>query len=678
MVKNENQLLKEFNTPFNAAPFDRIQTEDYLPAFIEIIKKEEEEIERITSNPEPASFKNTIVALEKAGKSLNRAANIFFNLCSAETSPLMQDAAQQISPLLVEHSGKITLNKELFERIHWIYSHKDQLDTAEEKMLVRDYYMDFIRNGANLNEEKKKRFIEIKTRLSALSLSFDDHVLADTNNFTLQLTDQDDLAGLPQYVIDAAALEAKKQNKTGWIFTLHIPSYLPFMQFSEKRALREKIYRAYTSKGNRGNENDNKEIVREIINLRLELAQLMNCRSYSEYVLKERMAETPGKVNQFLQQLHLASHPFANKEFDELTTFASNRGADFKIQRWDWPYYSEKLKEERFGFNDEMVKPYFELSRVIKGIFNLATKLYGITFKEIHHIPVYHPDVKTFEVADENKQFLALLYLDFFPREGKKGGAWMTEFLEQSSIEGTEIRPHISLVTNFTKPTETTPSLLTFNEVTTFLHEFGHALHGMLSRCTYPSISGTSVYRDFVELPSQFMENFAIQKEWLDEIAIHYQTGEKMPEELIHKIIGSNNFHAGYASERQLCFGMTDMAWHSIQTPYTGDILNFETKVASSTELFDAVKGSALSTAFSHIFAGGYAAGYYGYKWAEVLDADAFSVFKKNGIFDQKTATSFRKNILEKGGTEHPMTLYVKFRGQEPSINALLERSGLK
>ncbi|MDP4186074.1 MAG: M3 family metallopeptidase, partial [Bacteroidota bacterium] len=534
--KEQNPLLAKFTTPHHTAPFDKIKTEHYLPAFTQLINEEEAAIDQIASNPKNPTFDNTIVALELAGEKLSTVSGIFFNLTTAETNSKMQEVAQQVSPLLTKHASKITLNTKLFARIKAIYDQMGSLNlTTEQKRLVDNYYKEFIRSGANLNEVQKKRYVEIKTELSKLTLNFGDNVLAETNKFTLHLTNESDLTGLPQYVRDAASLEAKKRKLEGWVFTLQIPSYLPFMQFSEKRDLREKMYRAYTSKGNQNNSSDNKENIRKIVNLRLELANLMGFKSYAQYVLQERMAETPERVNHFLLDLHNASHPFAEKEFKEISSFAAKSGADFDLQRWDWTYYSDKLKQEKYGFSDEIIKPYFELGRVINGVFGLATKLYGISFKEVNNIPKYHPEVKTYEVADEKGKFLAVLYLDFFPRAGKKGGAWMTEYLGQSNINGQEIRPHISLVTNFTKPTETTPSLLTFDEVTTFLHEFGHALHGMLSRCTYPSLSGTNVYRDFVELPSQFMENFAVQKEWLDQFAVHYQTGEKMPEELIKK-----------------------------------------------------------------------------------------------------------------------------------------------
>jgi len=677
--KNENPLLQTFDTPFQTPPFDKIKNEHFQPAIDAAIEEGRKEIDLIIDSKENPTFENTIVALDLAGKNLNRIASIFFNLNAAETSAELQKIAQQVSPMLSEYSNDIMLNEKLFERVKAVYDQKEILNlNTEQTSLLENTFKGFIRNGANLNEKDKKRFREISTELSKLSLDFQEHVLNETNAFELQVTSEEDLAGLPESVCEGAALTAKNKGKEGWIFTLQFPSYFPFMQYSEKRELREKLYRAYSRRGNKNNENDNKEIIRKIVNFRLEKARLLGYQTYSEYVLTERMAESPEKVNHFLEKLHAASRPHAEKEYKAISDYAQKNGADFKLQRWDWSYYAEKLKQEKYNLSDEMTKPYFKLENVTKGVFDLAHRLYGLKFVENNEIPVYHKDVKTVEVFDERNRFMGVLFLDFFPRESKRNGAWMTEYRGQSNVNGNEIRPLISVVMNFTKPTETKPSLLTFNEVETFLHEFGHALHGLLSNITYSSLSGTNVYRDFVELPSQILENWAVEKEWLDLFAVHYQTGKKMPEELINKIIEARNYNAGYSSERQLSFGMMDMAWHSIEEPFEGDIIEFEKTATAKTELFDQVEGSSICTAFSHIFSGGYATGYYGYKWAEVLDADAFAAFKENGIFDKETAKSFRENILSKGGSAHPMELYKKFRGQEPSEDALLIRSGLK
>jgi len=635
----------------------------------------------IINNPENPSFKNTIEALEFNSEKITRTAEILFNLNHAETYPQLQKIAQEASPLLSDFSSRLLLNPLLFKRVNAVYqrnnSNKPEKLNAEQKTVLGNYYRDFLRNGAKLEGDEKKRFAEIKSELSSLTLKFGDNVLAETNAFILHLTDYADLEGLPEYVIEAAAEEAKSRGLDGWVFTLHQPSFIPFMKYSPKRELRKKLFMAFSFRGNKENEYNNKNLIRKIVDLRLEMASLMGEKTYAHYVLKERMAENPEKVIQFIESLHLASRPFALKEFEQVRELARNKGLQGDIERWDWACYSEMLRKKDFNVSDEDVKPYFELSNVTAGIFMLAEKLYGLKFAPINEIPVYHPEVQVFEVFDRNEAFLALLYLDFFPRKGKQGGAWMTDFRNQSVKDKHDRRPHVSIVCNFTRPTESKPSLLTFDEVNTFLHEFGHALHGMLSKCTYPSVSGTNVYRDFVELPSQIMENWLTEKEWLDQFAIHYQTGEKIPAELVGKLIKARNFQAGYLSERQLSFAMNDMAWHSLSHPFDGDVEFFEKSAMKDTELFPNVPGSCMSTAFSHIFAGGYAAGYYGYKWAEVLDADAFSLFREKGIFNREVAESFRKNILESGGSDKPMELYRRFRGQEPSVQALLERSGL-
>lgn len=677
--KEKNPLLTDFQTPHQTPPFDRIRLEHYEPAFNEAIERAQQEIDKIVSSPEKPSFENTIVALDQAGEILNQTSSIFFNLNSACTNEEMQQIAQRVSPKLTEYGNRVSMNPDLFQRVKQVYDSREQLQlTAEQAILLEDTWKSFIKGGANLEGDARKRFQEISMELSQLGLKFNENTLAETNDFTLHITDKQELNGLPEGILEMAAQEAKEKGMEGWLFTLHAPSYIPFIKYADNRELREKMYRAYGARGNRGNANDNKEIIRQMTALRLEKARLLGYPTYAAYVLSDQMAQTPEQVTSFLQQLFDASHPYTLAEKKEVEEFAHRNGLKGGMQRWDWSYYSNKLKQEKYALDDEMLKPYFKLENVQQGVFGLATKLYGLTFKEVNNIPKYHEDVKTFEVYDENGNFLAVLYTDFFPRESKGGGAWMTEFRSQHKKNGQDVRPLISLVMNFSKPTAGKPSLLTFDEVTTFLHEFGHSLHGMLSQCTYNSTGGTNVYRDFVELPSQIMENWALEKEWLDTWAVHYQTGEKIPQEYINRIREAANFQSGYQSDRQISFGMVDMAWHSITAPITGSIQEFEQNAMAATEIFPAVDTSCFSTGFGHIFGGGYAAGYYGYKWAEVLDADAFALFKEKGIFDRTTATAFRKNILEKGGSEHPMTLYKRFRGQEPTIEALLERSGLK
>jgi peptidyl-dipeptidase Dcp len=677
--KNTNPLLTDWNTPHQTPPFQQIKHDHFIPAIDATLKEAKEEVDIIINNPEQATFQNTIIALEVAGEKLERVTSVLFNLNSAETDDEIQAITREVSPKLSAFSNYISLNEKLFEKVKAVYAQKEALNLSiEDLQLLEKKFIGFVRSGANLEGDAKKRYAEIVTELSQLSLQFGENILAETNSYQLLVTDPDDLAGLPESEREAAVQTAKSKGKDGWLFTLHGPCFVGFMKYADSRKLREEMYRAYTSRGFQKNDKNNEEIIRKTVNIKLEKAKLLGFNNHAEYVLAERMAENPQRVNDFTNQLHTASRPAAERELAEVQEFAKKLGLQDPLQRWDWSYYSEKLKNANYGFDEQQVKPYFQLEKVREGIFDLATALYGLTFKENKSIPVYHPDATAYEVYDQDGSFLSVLYLDFFPREGKSGGAWMNDLRAESKVNGKVIRPIITVVCNFTKPTETKPSLLTFNEVTTFLHEFGHALHGMLANTIYPSQSGTNVYRDFVELPSQIMENWATQKEWLDLFAVHYETGDKISADLVQKLIDAENFQAGYASERQLGFGMNDMAWHSITEQMTGDIVEFEQRAIAPTELFKPVDGSCLSTAFSHIFSGGYAAGYYGYKWAEVLDADAFSVFLKNGIFDKATANSFRKNILEKGGTEHPMKLYVAFRGQEPSIDPLLERSGLK
>jgi peptidyl-dipeptidase Dcp len=674
---SNNPLLHPFVNLHQAAPFDLIHEVYYIPGVETLIREAEQNIDHLISSAEPPTFENTILPLEQNGERLNIVAGILFNLNHAETTPKLQQVAQEVSHLLTDYSSRLLMNPQLFSRIKELHSNLPPEISVEQSTVLNNWHRDFLRNGALLDEHSKKRLAEIRSALSTLTLQFADRVLAETNAFFLHLTHEEDLAGLPDFVKEAAAQEAAGRNLTGWVFTLHAPSYVPFMKYCDRRDLREKIATAFGARANQGNEHDNKALIREIVNLRTEQARLMNEPDYATYLLKESMAGSPAKVMSFLNDIHLHSKPAAKIELEEVVNFSRSQGVDFDPESWDWSYYAEKLSQKKYNFREELLKPYFKLDNVIGGIFSLADQLYGLHFEPIHGIPVYHPDVKTYQVKTGDGEFLSLLYLDFFPRPGKQGGAWMTDFRGQSNLLNQTVRPHVSLVCNFSKPTATKPSLLTFDEVTTFLHEFGHALHGMLSQCTYPSVSGTNVYRDFVELPSQLMENWALEKEWLDQFATHYETGEKIPEELINQLIASKNFLEGYAFERQLSFGFLDMAWHTLDEHFVGDPVAFEKTVMEDTQLFRKIPGSSVSTGFSHIFAGGYAAGYYGYKWAEVLDADAFALFSQKGIFNREVAASFRKNILEKGGSEHPMDLYMRFRGQEPDPKALLERSGL-
>ena len=674
-----NPLLAEWATPHQTPPFNLIKHEHFIPAIELALQETKAEVDQIIKSQDTPTFENVIVALEVCGEKLEKATSVLFNLNHAETDDTIQAITREISPKLSEFSNYISLNEELFAKVKEIYKDKENLKlNAEDLHLLEKKYLGFVRSGANLEGEAKIRYAEITTELAQLSLQFGEHILAETNGYELLLTDPKELTGLPESELEAAAQTAKSKKKKGWLFSLQGPSFVGFMKYADSRILREKLYRAYTSRGYQKNENNNEDIIRKIVNLKLGKANLLGFKTHAHYVLAEQMAENPARVNNFLQELHQASRPVAQKEYAEVVEFAKKQGLQEPLHRWDWSYYSEKLKNKSYGFDEQQVKPYFQLEKVRDGVFDLSSRLYGLTFKENKQIPVYHGDATGYEVFDQDGSFISVLYLDFFPREGKSGGAWMNDLRPASHVNGKVIRPIITIVCNFTKPTATKPSLLTFNEVTTLLHEFGHALHGMLANTKYASHSGTNVYRDFVELPSQIMENWATQKEWLDLFAFHYKTGEQIPSELVEKLIKAENFQAGYACERQLSFGLNDMAWHSIMEPMSGEIVPFEQAAIAPTELFAPVEGSCLSTAFSHIFGGGYSAGYYGYKWAEVLDADAFSLFKINGIFDKETANSFRKNILEKGGTEHPMALYKAFRGQEPGIDALLERSGLK
>ena len=674
-----NPLLQEWTTPFGTPPFHLIETIHFKPAVEEAILKATEEIKYITENKEPPDFENTIAALESAGETLGKITSILFNLNSAETSKSLQEVAQDVSPLLTRFSNDITLNRMLFGRIKNVYDSIESAGlTTEQRILSERKFRNFILGGAALKDEERERFRAISEELATLSLKFEENVLAETNSFELHITDSEDLAGLPESSVEMASSEAVNREKIGWIFTLHFPSYMPFMQYSERRNLRAKMLKAYSSRAFKTNEFNNSQITLTIANLRLEIAGMLGFKTFAEMILGDRMADTPEKVDLFLEELYKASKPAAVRDFENIRGFAGKQGHEGTIERYDWAYYSEKLKKKLFDIDDEILKPYFSLEKVELAIFGLARTLYGISFIRNNSIPVYNPEVKTFEIYDHDGTFLSILYIDYHPRPGKNGGAWMTSYRDQRYEKGTDVRPLISIVANFTRPSDTRPSLLSFNELTTFLHEFGHALHGMLTRCTYESLSGTNVARDFVELPSQFMENFAFEKEWLDTWATHHITGERIPDEIIVKIKEASTFNEGYACYRQLGFALLDMAWHTITEPVHTDISEFETAASAKTELFPPIEGLNMSVSFGHIFGGGYAAGYYGYKWAELLDADAFSYFTETGIFNPDTAASFRKNILEKGGTEKPHDLYLKFRGKEPSIDALLKRSGLK
>jgi peptidyl-dipeptidase Dcp len=690
-----NPFFQPYETPHDTAPFDRIRLEDFEEAMLEGIRRDDEQIEKIINNPEKPTFDNTIINVddEKDGENyydlLSRVSTVFFNLLSAETNDEMDALAQKMSPILTKHANDIRLNEKLFERIKYVHRHHRKL-TPEEKMLLDNCYDGFVRSGALLDVAGKERLRQLTEEASMLGLQFSQNLLKENKAFTLHITDEAQLDGLPETAREAAALAAKEQEKEGWIFTLDFPSYSPFMTYSTQRELRRQMYMAKNTECTHDNTENNIEICKRLINLRRELAQLLGHKCYADYVLKHRMAGNVRNVYKLLNDLIVAYKPTAKKEVAAIEKMAKKlEGRDFKLEPWDLGYYSHKLKLEKFNIDAEMLRPYFELSKVIGGVFGLANRLYGITFKENKDIPVYHPDVKAYEVFDEDGSFLAVFYADFHPRKGKQGGAWMTEYqgqwIERKDLKkpfGPEnmknVRPHVSVVMNLTKPTEAKPALLTLGEVETFLHEFGHSLHGMFANTRFESLSGTNVWWDFVELPSQFMENFAIEKDFLRTFAFHYQTGEPLPDELIQRIVKSRNFNVAYACMRQVSFGLLDMAYYTKKDAFTDDIIPFEKKAWEKAMVTPQLPDTCMTVQFSHIMAGGYAAGYYSYKWAEVLDADAFSVFKKHGIFDRKTARSFRENILSKGGTENPMVLYKRFKGGEPTIDALLKRNGIK
>lgn len=681
-MQTQNPFFENIHTPHGTVPFDRIAVEHYAPAIREGIRRQNEEIDAIVHNPAPANFQNTILALELSGELLRRVETVFDNLLSAETNDAMQDLAKELMPLLSEHANNITLNEHLFERVKTAYEHRnDEALTAEQRKLTEDTYEGFVRSGANLQGADKEKYRDLSRQLSLLTLQFSENNLKETNDYQLVLTDDSQLKGLPESAIEAARETAKEKGQEGWIFTLQAPSYVPFLTYADDRELRKELYMAYNTKCTHPNACNNQEIVKQLVNTRLEIARLLGYKDYASYKLERRMAQNSENVYRLLRQLLIAYKPTALKEFAEVQAVArEEQGEDFVLMPWDWSYYSQKLKDRKFNINDEMLRPYFELENVKKGVFGLATRLYGITFRKNPEIPVYHKDVDAYEVFDRDGSFLAVLYTDFHPRAGKRSGAWMTSYKGQwiDQQTGENSRPHVSLVMNFTKPTQDKPALLTFGEVETFLHEFGHSLHGMFANSTYESLSGTNVYWDFVELPSQFMENFATEKEFLHTFARHYQTGELIPDELVQRLIDARNFNVAYACLRQVSFGLLDMAWYTRTTPFDGDVRTYEKQAWAEAQILPQLEETCMSTQFSHIFAGGYAAGYYSYKWAEVLDADAFSLFRQKGIFNPEVAQSFRENILSKGGTEHPMTLYKRFRGQEPTIDALLIRNGIK
>lgn len=678
MTEYQNPFLTAYHTPHQTVPFHLIKVEHYEPAIHQGMEEHNREIDAIINNPEEPTFENTIVALEKSGRLLERITTVFSNLLSAETSDEMETIAERVMPLLSEHNSNIYLNERLFARIKEVYFNTDQGTLSQEdNMLLLNTYDGFIRSGANLTNDKKERFRQISSELSVLTLRFSQNKLKETNNYEL-LLNKEQLTGIPESIIETYLHAAKEKGKEGYLVTLHAPSYGPFMKYCSHRQLRQELYMAYNTLCAHENEFNNMEIVRKLVNLRQERAQLLGFKTAADYVLTRRMAENSDNVYLLLIQLLEAYTPTALQEVQDIQDLAKElEGESFQLMPWDWAYYSHKLKEKRFSLNDEELRPYFELNQVIAGVFGLATRLYGITFQENKDIPVYHPDVKAYEVFDTDGQFLSVLYTDFHPRSSKRSGAWMTSYKEQWKDENGNSRPHVSVTMNFTKPSANKPALLTFSEVNTFLHEFGHALHGMFADTTYRSISGTNVYWDFVELPSQLMENFATEKEFLNTFAKHYETGESIPEDLIQRIVDASNFNVAYACLRQLSFGLLDMAWYTRTEPFDGDVQLYERQAWKKAQILPDVEGTCMTVQFGHIMSGGYSAGYYSYKWAEVLDADAFSLFKEKGIFNQETANSFRKNVLSKGGTEHPMTLYKRFRGQEPGIQALLKRNGI-
>ena len=692
--KRINPFFEPYHTPHDTAPFDRIRLEDYEEAFMEGIRREKEQIDRIINNPERPTFDNTIISVDDEEDSyydlLGRTSAVFFNLLSAETNDDMDELAQKMNPILTQHANDVQLNEKLFERIKYVHRHHRRL-TPEEKVLLEDCYDGFVRNGALLDAEGKEKLRRLTEEASMLSLQFSQNLLKETKAYTLHITDEAQLDGLPETAREAAAQTAKERQMEGWVFTLDSPSYSPFMTYSTQRELRREMYMARNTKGIHDNDNNNLDICKRLINLRREVAQLLGYKTYADYKMKRRMAGSARNVYKLMNELIDAYKPTAIKEREELKKLAQKmEGKDFKMEPWDISYYSHKLQMKKFNIDAEMLRPYFQLDKVIDGVFGLANRLYGITFKENKDIPVYHPDVKAYEVFDKDGSYLAVFYADFHPRDGKQGGAWMTDYQSQwmervdthkpfGPDNCKNVRPHVSVVMNLTKPTDGKPALLTLSEVETFLHEFGHSLHGIFANTRFASLSGTSVWWDFVELPSQFMENFAVEKEFLRTFAFHYETGEPMPDDLIDRIVKSNNYMVATGCLQQVAYSLLDMAYYTLKDEFNEDIIPFEKRAWQKAILSERQRmDTCMTTQFSHIMAGGYAAGYYSYKWAEVLDADAFAVFKRHGIFNQQTAQSFRDNILSRGGTENPMTLYKRFKGSEPTIDALLKRNGIK
>ena len=671
-----NPLLAAWETPHATPPFSKIELRHYEPAFDAAIACSRAEIKAIVDNPAKPTFGNTIVALERQGALLGRIEGIFYNLLEADASDEMQEIAQRVQPKLTELANDVSLDPALFARVKAVYEHPGWGLSKEDRKLLEDTYRSFARSGAALSDEDKELYRQYTAELSGLTLKFGQNALAATNAFALRITDPKQVAELPAFVREGLAAEAKARGEKGWIVTLQAPSYVPFLTYSSNRALKEQLWRAYNARA-LGGEYDNTEIVKRIANTRLRIANLLGYDCYADYVLERRMAGDTPTVQAFLQELLDATKSYAEQDYRTVNDYAATLGFEGPLMPWDWAYYSQKYRDAKYALNDEVVKPYFRLENVKKGVFLLANKLYGLNFTPNPDIEVYHPEVTAYDVTDEKGRFMAVLYLDFFPRASKRSGAWMTEFRGAKIVDGEETRPLVSLVMNFTKPTDETPSLLTFDEVETFLHEFGHSLHGMLGEGRYESQTGTSVYRDFVELPSQIMENWATEKEFLDLWAVHYKTGEPIPAEVVESIVAAKNFLAAYGNVRQLSFGMTDMAWHTLTEPMEGDMVDFERRSMAPTQVLPAVDGTAMAPSFGHIFSGGYAAGYYGYKWAEVLEADAFSLFKEKGIFNREVSDAFRKHVLSKGGTEDPMTLYVRFRGHKPATRALIEKMGL-
>ena len=674
----KNPLLTESSAPFGAPEFDKIEDAHYLPAFEAAIAEAKAEIDAIVTNPDEPTFENTIEAMEYAGETLDRVAGIFYNLMEANTNDAMQATAEQISPMLTEYSMYVSLNNDLFQRVKAVYEKKDELGLEKDQLrILEENYKDFVRGGANLSDEDKALYSKWSEELSLVTLQFSKNVLAATNAYTLHVTDEADLAGLPEFVRTMAAETAAEKGLEGWAFTLQAPSYSPFMKYSQNRELRKQMWVAYNSRAI-GGENDNTEIVKKIIDLRIKIANILGYETYADYALENRMAKTTATVNDFIKNLLEPSMKYAKKDVADVLAYAKKNGfTDDKLQSWDFSYWSERYQEAEYSLSAEELKPYFQLESCIDAVFGLANRLYGVTFKELNNVPKYHEDVKVYEVIDADGSHLALFYADFFPRASKRGGAWMTEFRGQSIKDGVERRPFINIVCNFTKPTADTPSLITHDEFTTFLHEFGHALHGIFAEGRYGSLAGTNVARDFVELPSQIMENWAFEPEYLNSFAKHYQTGEPIPADLIEKVVAAKNYLAGYAQVRQLHFGYLDMAWHTLKEVPAMSTIDFEAKTLAPYAVMPAVEGTAFSTSFSHIFSGGYSAGYYSYKWAEVLEADAFSLFKEKGIFNTEVSSSFRENILSKGSLEDADVIYRNFRGHDPQPEALMKKLGL-